>query len=155
MWWGGLIPPALIKVSHFAIVGGGSKHLLRAKIIIYTIVYWSLTEYRGQDKKIRFFCWKSSRPNHIAPTFPQKTPNIATAQLNSTQSWVSLIFLCKTKTTNHKPSVTLSQLLHNQTRPNSVCNLISTQLEDLFQKKIRVFFLLFRLAIDQGSLDQP
>ena len=59
---------------------------------------------------------------------------IATAQLNSTQSWVSLIFLRKPQTTpqnhttNHKPkpSVTFSQLLHNQTRPNSVFNLIST-----------------------------
>ena len=29
-----------------------------------------------------------------------------------------------------KPYPTLSQLLHNQTRPNSVYNLISTQLED-------------------------
>ena len=35
---------------------------------------------------------------------------------------------------NHKPSVTFSQLLDNQTRPNSVCNLISTQLEDACQK---------------------
>ena len=33
-----------------------------------------------------------------------------------------------------KPYPTLSQLLHNQTRPNSVCYLISTQLEDSCQK---------------------
>ena len=65
---------------------------------------------------------------------------IATTQLNSTQSWVSLIFLCKTTTTNHKPQnhkpyPTLSQLLHNQSRPNSVYNLISTQLEDSCKKR--------------------
>ena len=39
------------KVSHFAIVGGGSKHLLRAKIIIYTFLYWSLAQYNGQAGK--------------------------------------------------------------------------------------------------------
>ena len=33
-----------------------------------------------------------------------------------------------------EPSVTFSQLLHNLTRPNSVCNLISTQLEDSCKK---------------------
>ena len=61
---------------------------------------------------------------------------IATTQLNSTQSWVSLIFLCKTKpqTTKPKPYPTLSQLLHNQTRTNSVCNLNSTQLKDASKK---------------------
>ena len=36
--------------------------------------------------------------------------------------------------TTPKPSVTFSQLLHNQTRPNSVCNLISTQIEDSCKK---------------------
>ena len=38
------------------------------------------------------------------------------------------------QTTNHKPSVTFSQLLDNQTQPNSGCNLGSTQLEDSCQK---------------------
>ena len=54
-------------------------------------------------------------------------------QLNSTQSLVNLIFLCKPQTTP-KPSVTFSQLLHNQTWTNSVYNHISTQLEDSCQK---------------------
>ena len=68
--------------------------------------------------------------------------DFATTQLNSTQSWVGLIFLRnhKPQTTNHnrtEPSVTFSQLLHNQTRPNSVCNLISTQLEDSCKKNGR------------------
>ena len=35
-------------MSHFAIVGGGSKDLLRAKKIIYTFLYWSLAQYKGQ-----------------------------------------------------------------------------------------------------------
>ena len=42
-------------------------------------------------------------------------------------------------TTPHpKPKLTptFSQLLHNQTRPNSVCNLLSTQLEDSFKKEM-------------------
>ena len=64
---------------------------------------------------------------------------IATTILNSTQSWVGLIFL---RNHNHKPQTEpnrtvrhfFSQLLHNQTRPNSVCNLISTQLEDSCKK---------------------
>ena len=70
--------------------------------------------------------------------------NLWHTQLNSTQSWVSLIFLrnhTKTTTTNRTVrhffsafSLTFSQLLHNQTRPNSVCNLISTQLEDSCKK---------------------
>ena len=67
--------------------------------------------------------------------------DIATTQLNSTQSWVGLIFLRKPQTTkphhttNHKPkpSVTFSQLLSNQTWPNSY-SLISTQLEDSCKK---------------------
>ena len=33
------------------------------------------------------------------------------------------------------PSITFSQLLQNPTRPNSVCNLISTQPEDSYKKK--------------------
>ena len=85
-------------------------------------------------RSIDIFWWLLISPaiscHHFSSLF-------ATTQLNSTQSWVSLIFLCKnhkpkpqTKNQNHKPSVTLSQLLHKQTRPNSVCNLISTQLED-------------------------
>ena len=44
----------------------------------------------------------------------------------------------KPQNRNHKtekPSVTFSQLLHNQTQPISVCNLISIQLEDSCQKK--------------------
>ena len=43
-----------------------------------------------------------------------------------------------TATPHHKPQPypTLSQLLHNQTRPNSVCNLISTLLEDSCSKKL-------------------
>ena len=32
-----------------------------------------------------------------------------------------------------KPTPTFSQLLHNQTPPNSGCNLVSTQLEDSYQ----------------------
>ena len=39
-----------------------------------------------------------------------------------------------TTTTKPKPSITFSQLLHNQTRPNSVCNLSSTQQEDSCKK---------------------
>ena len=41
----------------------------------------------------------------------------ATTQLNSTQSWLGFIFL-RNHTTNHtrtEPSVTFSQLQHNQT----------------------------------------
>ena len=61
---------------------------------------------------------------------------IATTKLNSTQSWVGLIFLRKTKPQTTKPKLTptFSQLLHNQARPNSVCNLISTQVEDSWKK---------------------
>ena len=55
----------------------------------------------------------------------------ATSQLNSTQSWVGLIFLRNHNQT--KPTPTFSQLLDNQTRPNSVCSLISTQLEDSYK----------------------
>ena len=60
-------------------------------------------------------------------------------QLNPTESWVGLIFLRNHKTTTQtttktKPTPTFSQPLHNQTRPNSVCNLASTQLEDLCKK---------------------
>ena len=40
-------------------------------------------------------------------------------QPNSTQSWVALFSYAKTTTTTVP---TLSQLLHNQTQPNSVCN---------------------------------
>ena len=63
-------------------------------------------------------------------------------QPNSTQPRVGLSLFSygnhNHKTTNHKtkPYPTFSQLLHNQTRPNSVCNLISTQLEDSCQKKL-------------------
>ena len=58
-------------------------------------------------------------------------------QPNSTQPRVGLALFSyadhnhKPQTTNQtEPYPTLSQLLHNQTRPNSVCNLFSTQLED-------------------------
>ena len=45
-----------IKVSHFNIVGGGSKHCLRAKKNIYTFLYGSLAQYKGQaEKKETFF----------------------------------------------------------------------------------------------------
>ena len=47
----------------------------------------------------------------------------------------------KTTTELNRPSVTFSQLLHNQTQPNSVFNLISTQLEDSCQ------FFFFRFNI--------
>ena len=55
---------------------------------------------------------------------------------NSTQPRVGLaLFSYANHTTpHHKPYPTLSQLLHNQTRPNSVYNLISTKLEDSCQK---------------------
>ena len=60
-------------------------------------------------------------------------------------SWVVLQHLnTSTKSWNHnhkttphhkpKPSPSFSQLLHNQTRPNSVCNLVSTKLEDSCKK---------------------
>ena len=62
-------------------------------------------------------------------------------QPNSTQPRVGLALFSyakpthKTKpqnqtTPHHKTDRTFSQLLHNQTRPNSVCNLLSTHLED-------------------------
>ena len=44
---------------------------------------------------------------------------------------------------NHtKPTPTFSQLLHNQTRPNSACNLVSTHLEESCQtkKNLTIFF---------------
>ena len=72
----------------------------------------------------------------------QVSEHFCHTQLNSAKSWVSLIFLRKPQTTpqnhNHKPkpSVTFSQLLHNQTQPNSVCNLISTQVEDSCKKRL-------------------
>ena len=42
------------------------------------------------------------------------------------------------KFTNHKPkpSFTFSHLLHNQTRSNSVFNIITTQLEDSCKKNV-------------------
>ena len=43
-------------------------------------------------------------------------------------------FPLETTTNQTKTVPTSSQLLHNQTRPNSVCNHISTQLEDSFKK---------------------
>ena len=43
--------------------------------------------------------------------------NIATTQLNSTQSWVSLIFLCKPQTTNQNQTVSL--FISAPTQPNS------------------------------------
>ena len=77
--------------------------------------------------------------NNIPGCLVKKFTTIfATTQLNSTQSWVSLIFLWKPHhTTNHNRIPPLSQLLNNQTRPNSVYNLISTKLEDSCEKKIR------------------
>ena len=42
----------------------------------------------------------------------------------------------QTTTTKPKPTTTFSQLLHKQTRPNSGYNLISTQLEDSWRKKL-------------------
>ena len=66
-------------------------------------------------------------------------------QPNSTQPRVGLALFSyanhKPQPQNHKsqttkPYPTLSQLLHNQTRPNSVYNLISTKLEDSCQKKL-------------------
>ena len=75
------------------------------------------------------------------PTF--RSSGIATTQLNSTQSWVGLIFLCKNQNHNHKPQPkpypTLSQLLHNQIRPNSVCHLISTSTRRFMHKTIMSF----------------
>ena len=74
----------------------------------------------------------------ISPRFWTELP-----QPNSTQPKVGLALFSYDKPNhnhNHKPqtepSVTFSQLLDNQTRPNSVCNLISTQLEDSCQKKL-------------------
>ena len=67
--------------------------------------------------------------------FSNKFQYLLVAKPNSTQSWVSLIFLCKPQTTP-KPSITFSQLLHNPTRPKSVCNLISTELEDSWGEKM-------------------
>ena len=81
--------------------------------------------------------------------FPTKTSNLCLdrriysclflPQPNSTQPRVGLALFSygnHDHTTNHKPYPTLSQLLHNQTRPNSVYNLISTKLEDSCQKKL-------------------
>ena len=61
--------------------------------------------------------------------------DIATTQLNSTKSWVGLIFLRNHKTTP-KPSVTFSHLLHNQTRPNSVCNQFKKKIQSHWPKWI-------------------
>ena len=91
-----------IKVSHFAIVGGGSKHCLRAKKIIYTFLYGSLAQYKGQGEKIRTIFWKSSRPSQEAA--PRRTlhqpskvgqssrwqsghPQLSRAVLMNSQSW--------------------------------------------------------------------
>ena len=59
-------------------------------------------------------------------------------QPNSIQPRVGLALFSygKPQPQTTKPYPTSSQLLHNQTRPNSVCNLISTQLEDSCQKKL-------------------
>ena len=80
---------------------------------IVILALWAFTMYETMKKNI-LFCY---------------------TQLNSTQSWVSLIFLRNHKPHHTtKPTPTFSQLLHNQTRPNSVCNLVSTQLEDSCKK---------------------
>ena len=60
-------------------------------------------------------------------------------QPNSTQPKVGWALFSYDKP-NHKPkpkpTPTFSQLLHNQTQPNSGCNLVTTQLEDACQKKL-------------------
>ena len=86
--------------------------------------------------KIHLHCWEASINKLMWPYFKL----FFLPQPNSTQTRVgfALFFLWKPQPqTTTKPYPTLSQLLHNQTRPNSACNLISTQLEDL------VIFWLF------------
>ena len=68
----------------------------------------------------KFLCCSISIILQSSPWNIQFDSNIATTQLNSTQSWVSLIFLWKPQTTNHKPqNQTVSHFISAPTQPNS------------------------------------
>ena len=66
------------------------------------------------------------------PYFPKKTTNHKTTPQNH----------------NHKPSVTFSQLLHNQTRPNSVCNLALFQPNQKIHAKINWVAMLCYFLVE-------
>ena len=57
------LPISFIKVSHFAIVGGGSKHNLRPKKNIYTISYGSPMEILQLPQRSVKKTLKSPHPN--------------------------------------------------------------------------------------------
>ena len=61
------------------------------------------------------------------PTGSSKKSVIATTQLNSTQSWVGLIFLCKTKPQNHKPQTTNQ----NHNHPSLYLSSYTTKLDKI------------------------
>ena len=100
---------------------------------ITTVTYQEYQEYKILQV-LEFV--QAARQNNYQTKILHFVNIFATTQLNSTQSWVGLIFLRNhTTTANHRNRPSLfSQLLDNQTRPNSVCNLISTQLEDSCKK---------------------